>query len=361
MNHVFYGEAALLHLAAKYGIVEMVKALIENGANLNVADNFGEVPLCYAVQYGEVEVMRILIENNADVKALNEFGEGLLHLAAQGVPGCSKTAIVKLLIDNGADVDAISVLGKKTPLHSATTLNNNIDIVRALIENGASVNVLDFYENTPLHYAAQYGCLGIVKILIENGADVNRVNKYDRDAPLHLAAENNHLETVKYLVDKGADVHVQNIRRKVPIDYAKEKGCQEIIEYLTDKMAEIPNEKDKALSVYHDEYFDDDDFLDSYYAMQDKRLNKGKERKPLKEESKCSIQSYQKQQGKLFKFISRSIQNIEIRQVRQGLYLPSFEARNVKINGKCIAITRGLSQGMFSNQHRLPSNNLQTS
>jgi hypothetical protein len=34
---------------------------------------------------------------------------------------------------------------------------------------------------------------------------------------------------------------------------------------------------------------------------------------------------------------------VEIQSVKQGLYLPAFETREVKINGKCAAITRGFS------------------
>ncbi|MDG7055245.1 MAG: tetratricopeptide repeat protein, partial [Wolbachia endosymbiont of Menacanthus eurysternus] len=78
----------------------------------------------------------------------------------------------------------------------------------------------------------------------------------------------------------------------------------------------------------------------------------------------CLIQLCQEQQKAYFhlsQFISHNAQNASIKPVKQGLYLPSFETRNVEVNGKCTAITRGFSQGMFSNQHRLPSNNLQTS
>ncbi|WP_375316602.1 ankyrin repeat domain-containing protein [Wolbachia endosymbiont (group A) of Colletes cunicularius] len=81
-------------------------------------------------------------------------------------------------------------------------------------------------------------------------------------------------------------------------------------------------------------------------------------------ESKCSIQHYGKQQKAfldLSKFVSSYISHAEIESVKQGLYLPSFEERGIKINGKCIAITRGLSQALFLQSSKSFLSNLETS
>nr|WP_284706098.1 tetratricopeptide repeat protein [Wolbachia pipientis] len=83
-----------------------------------------------------------------------------------------------------------------------------------------------------------------------------------------------------------------------------------------------------------------------------------------KQASGSSIQFYQKQQKAhlhLSQFVSRNLQNASIESVKQGLYLPSFEARNVKINGKCTAITRGLSQALLSQGGESFLSNLKTS
>lgn len=176
--------------------------------------------------------------------------------------------------------------------------------------------------------------------------------------PLHLAAQNDHLEVVKYLVDKGADIHAKNIKRQVPLDCAKEKGYKEIVEYLMDKMAKMPPKENKALPVYQNEDFDDDVFLADYHAPRKSKVNEEKEGKPLKKKSWCVIQSYRRQQKE---FVSYSIPNIKIRPVRQGPYLPSFEGCGVKIDGKCVAITRSLSQALFLQGEKSFLNNLEAS
>ncbi|GFV63091.1 uncharacterized protein TNCV_2461641 [Trichonephila clavipes] len=83
-----------------------------------------------------------------------------------------------------------------------------------------------------------------------------------------------------------------------------------------------------------------------------------------KQASGCSIQFHQKQEKTYFhlsEFISNNLQNAPIEPVRQGLYLPSFEVRGVEFEGKCTAITRGLSQALLSQDGKLFLSNLETS
>ncbi|WP_225538159.1 hypothetical protein [Wolbachia endosymbiont of Mansonella perstans] len=78
----------------------------------------------------------------------------------------------------------------------------------------------------------------------------------------------------------------------------------------------------------------------------------------------CSIQFYQKQQKAylhLSQLISNNFQDALIEPIKQGLYLPSFKTRNVKINGKCTAATCGLSQALLSQSGESFLSNLKTS
>jgi ankyrin repeat protein len=74
-------------------------------------------------------------------------------------------------------------------------INNNTDLVKLLIKNGADVN-----DNsngvTPLYAASRNGNFSIVKILIENGADVNKANN-DGFTPLFTASHRGYLNIVK--------------------------------------------------------------------------------------------------------------------------------------------------------------------
>ena len=59
-------------------------------------------------------------------------------------------------------------------MHFAASDNNNAEVVKILIENGADINAPDYLGKIPLHYAASdNNNAEVVKILIENGANIN--------------------------------------------------------------------------------------------------------------------------------------------------------------------------------------------
>ncbi len=72
------------------------------------------------------------------------------------------------------------------------------DLVRLLINHGATIDVRDENDFTPLHSAAWAGNLGMVKLLIESGADVQASNRFE-DTPLSRALDNNRTEVVEYI------------------------------------------------------------------------------------------------------------------------------------------------------------------
>ncbi|WCR58332.1 tetratricopeptide repeat protein [Wolbachia endosymbiont of Ctenocephalides felis wCfeJ] len=84
------------------------------------------------------------------------------------------------------------------------------------------------------------------------------------------------------------------------------------------------------------------------------------QRKLQSQDDKCPIQSTNSNKAQQEKFL-HSISNANVIRVKQGLYWPSFEERNVKIDGKCVAITRGLSQALLSQSGKSFLSNLKTS
>ena len=109
------------------------------------------------------------------------------------------------LIDEGVNVNEKNVSG--VPPLATAILHSDIDIVKLLIENGADVNIT--VENKPLLvYASMFGDMNIIKLLIENGANVDCIVN---DKPLILQAlilGNN--ELVKLLIENGANIEFKN-------------------------------------------------------------------------------------------------------------------------------------------------------
>ena len=108
--------------------------------------------------------------------------------------------IVKILIDNGASVNVPTNNGYNVfPIHSAVASKNYV-ITKMLLNAGAEVNVKQQAGFTPLHAAAQYGDIEILILLLEHGADVT-IRMEGGKLPADLAEEKGYLEIAAILRD----------------------------------------------------------------------------------------------------------------------------------------------------------------
>ena len=111
--YVATNGATPLYFAAEDGEVEVVRALVEAGANLNqVVLTDGATPLCIAAQNGEVEVVRALVEAGADINQAITDGATPLYIAAQK----GEVEVVHVLVEAGADINQVVLTDGSTPL-----------------------------------------------------------------------------------------------------------------------------------------------------------------------------------------------------------------------------------------------------
>jgi ankyrin repeat protein len=189
--------AAPLHQAVLSGDVAQFHALV-TPENINEKDDSGMTAIQLAVRESNIEIMKILIVNGADVNiAVTRAKFTPLHIAAYG----NKAEMANLLITNGADVNQLNKDGA-TPLHFAVR-RGNTEIAALLIANGADVNATDFEDYTPLHNAAWNGHLGVVEMLVNNGADINLAS-YDGRTPYRCAINGKKPEVAAFLEKLGA-------------------------------------------------------------------------------------------------------------------------------------------------------------
>ena len=150
-----------------------------------IYNGFKNTSLHYATEKGYIEVVKLLLQNGADVNAFNLKSKTPLHLAAER----GFLEVTKLLLQNGADVNAKSSNFANTPLILAA-MKGHFEIVKLLLENGANVNQMSYHGShgsDSLGYAAYYGHLEIVKILLKHGAYIPLRDRFIR-----------HLEEKKY-------------------------------------------------------------------------------------------------------------------------------------------------------------------
>lgn len=136
-----------------------------------------------ATRYGELDKVNELVEQGFDVNERDNEDVTLLHWAAIN----NRLEIVKLLIVKGAIVDAIGGETKSTPLHWATSMGH-LKMVVLLMKNGADPTIMSAEGYNCLHLASQFGKTGIVAYLLAKGVDINVPDAYFGRTALMWAA-----------------------------------------------------------------------------------------------------------------------------------------------------------------------------
>jgi ankyrin repeat protein len=271
-EHLWYGNANALAVAAMSGQVEVVRLLIERGAHLKTAAVKGISLLAVAAIEGRTEVVQLLLSAKVtpDIFAAAALGD--------------LDRVKRLLQDNAAFVHERTFDGK-TPLHFC----RDVKMADVLLAAGADINALDDSEQTPLQWVAATGRFReVTKYLIEHGAkaessdifwacaygDVTAVRAFlDADSsivyaqrlpgpgvpvpmvgntplheaavrgeleigglliqaritPLHAAAACGHLEMAKLLLRAGADPKARDgALQRTPGDWAKAFGIRKL-------------------------------------------------------------------------------------------------------------------------------------
>lgn len=192
-----------LHKAAYEGHVDVVRFLLEKGANVDSRSNSGSSPLHGAAFHNRPEIARILVEAGADVNLANNYGYTPLLSAAVG----GSHEVVQILLDAGADPNARTALGANAILSAAAGgCQETFDLLR---NSGVDIKAVDNNAENLLHYAAAGGNIGIIEIAIGLGIDINAPDSQN-STPIFNAIEAGRAEALRFLTEQGADVSVRD-------------------------------------------------------------------------------------------------------------------------------------------------------
>ena len=156
-----------IHLC-KSGILPSVSDFLSTSpSSLNEQDSrSGSSPLSIAVLNSKLEIVRFLLDQGADPNLQDLVGESPLHLAAEN----SCMEIAELLLRSKAEPNCTTIDGE-TPLHHAA-FKGDLRILALLLSYGADPNSADVtLGRTPLHCAVQCGHLEGVNLLLSYGGN----------------------------------------------------------------------------------------------------------------------------------------------------------------------------------------------
>lgn len=153
-------------------------------------------------------ILHMYQRGDLNVEDTNEDGlTPLFYTARAGDPN-----MLDIFIDLGAYLEPVDPKKNITVLFDAV-LRGNIQIVRMLLEAGATPNVLDPVALSPIWYAAKNGWYDMVKLLLDYKADTT-ARDYRNYSPLSLAAIRNRIDMATLLLDNGANPAV--LKEEVP-------------------------------------------------------------------------------------------------------------------------------------------------
>jgi len=157
------GEALLIAVSAKN--IELARALIECGADVNTRGTMGITPLICSTSSYELDITKMLMEKGAAVNGRNAFGMTALMCAA----GKNDYDTVKYLIEKGANPD-IQADDNGINAVMVATGKGYCKIVELLAKSGANVNARAYNGRTAMMLAEQYKFTDIMKVLKDAGA-----------------------------------------------------------------------------------------------------------------------------------------------------------------------------------------------
>jgi WD40 repeat protein len=155
--------------AADSGRLEVVKLLVEMGANVNMADEIGAVPITVAANCGHVEIVRYLVEKGALYHSPEIGLHPIVNAAHNG-----QLAVVKYLVEEKEVPVKGHTMHGDPPLHCAAA-NGHIEVVQYLIDHGADPYEAGTYRKTA--FETVEGCMKLNNVTEADREKYRRILK----------------------------------------------------------------------------------------------------------------------------------------------------------------------------------------
>lgn len=227
-------------------------------------------------------VKRFINACSPDLNLQNDSGQTALHYAVRRAAAGRRAELVKILLDAGADPNRTDRNSKTALMDAADNEQVDLKMVRAMIEAGADINLLDAKGCNLVHRACmnknpellslllEYGpdlelatgdgqlpiqmvlmqqwgkrdipeekCVALIEMLVANGVDVNSQNSDDGQTVLHMCAVNNYLTVARSLLKLGADPNIACRYNQTPLFLAIDHENIEMVKLLINNGADV--------------------------------------------------------------------------------------------------------------------------
>jgi|GEM_PF-680536 len=255
------GGYTALHIAASWGQVEAINALVEGGADIDEYSHpnnghGGYTALLFAIFNNRPEAFARLIELGADINKPSLDGYSPLSAAIMG----EHPEMVARLLELGAGTapapcpeGGVCTTNGISPLHSAAIRGGRY--IDGLIAHGADINARNNSGETPLFFTVYADSISAMQTLLRHHPDLEVKNNDDETALL-VACKQAHGNRALLLLQAGAKPGTADTHRNTPLHFAAINGDLELVQALLTAGAKVnarDGEKHTAL-FYADTY-----------------------------------------------------------------------------------------------------------
>ncbi|KAJ2058539.1 hypothetical protein GGI17_004987 [Coemansia sp. S146] len=227
------GCPQLVYFAAK-GDTATCRKLLLRGATISKTDSHGWTALHEASKHSHVETLELL---------LNPPARARLHADAElgsdcgAVSDIAESRTVRQLLSPLPNVNAATQHSRLTPLHQAV-VNEDIPVVRLLLDHGARTCVLNSRQLTPLDTCSNEK---IARILTDRAKLQRSISARDKagQTKLHRACNAGDLELTVSLINQGADVNLKDNAGWTPLHEAALEGHNAVVVALLRRGADF--------------------------------------------------------------------------------------------------------------------------
>jgi ankyrin repeat protein len=216
-----YGNA-LTYAINHNAPIECVEFLLNLHIDIHEEDMYGKTALTYATIYGRSDVVKLLLQHGANPNFIDNQGNSALLYAARHHTE-NIIPVIHLLLHEGADLHFLDANGRDA-LTCSIVSSKCINIVTTLIQAGSDLNRKDKYGWAPLFYAMksespEFALKSVVELLL-GGSDVN-ITDFEGNTALIEACRmfypNSEVEMIQNLLDFGANPNACNIFGYTPL------------------------------------------------------------------------------------------------------------------------------------------------
>jgi ankyrin repeat protein len=132
--------------------------------HLDTKDKNGQTPIYYAAYNGDIDLVKALIDGGADIHAKDKYGQTLLLFLTMNKPDEDVMEFIEVIKLTPKIVNTSDNIGDSTPLHWAARQGLR-RVAEALIDAGANIHAKNISGKTPLDLANDMNRESIVKLL----------------------------------------------------------------------------------------------------------------------------------------------------------------------------------------------------